>query len=62
VTTYRFSQPAADAISYHGVAVLLGDGEAGAGLFANFGHCRFLFRPLANFEKKQRTTPLFTVP
>jgi hypothetical protein len=62
VTTNRFSQPAADAVSYHGVAVFLRYGETCTGFFADFGGFRFFFGPLADFEKKQWTTSLFTIP
>jgi len=62
VTTNRFSQPATDTISYHCIAVFLGDSEACAGFFADFGSFGFFFRTFPDFEKKQWTTPFFTIP
>lgn len=52
VTTYRFAEPATNAISYHGIAVFLGNGEPGTWFIANLGNCRFFLFPFTDFQKK----------
>ncbi|OYR29187.1 hypothetical protein CEV34_0758 [Brucella pseudogrignonensis] len=52
MTTNRFSQSATYAVSNHRIAVFLGDGEACAGFFADFGSFGFFLRPFPDFKKK----------